>query len=265
MTPAGDDDVQTRLGELEPIQFGAGVDHALVCAPEVGHYGACDVGPCRHVPGSGRRAWPSRSGHRPPIGPRPFGRDDVYGRRLGMRLRDVRHRRGWSLIQVSRMSGGLFSASSVASYETAERTISVWRLEVLADIYRISAADLLPGRVTSVPCVDAWSAAIVLDVDAVRAGHAGECVRRWCEGILAERARSGDATLQVRHEDFLALAAILGVDVEDLPRHLGAIGVLVPPPSTDSAGGALRQPTGRTDVSGRVWAQPGWLRRGGRV
>lgn len=71
------------------------------------------------------------------------GMRDV-GRETGRRLRDARNARGWSLLDVERISGGYWTAVSVGSYERSDRTVSVPGLLELARFYDVPVASLLP-------------------------------------------------------------------------------------------------------------------------
>ena len=64
--------------------------------------------------------------------------------RLGRRIRDERRRLGLSLKYVEAMTSGEFKASALGAYERAQRTISVARLQRLAQVYRVGVDQLLP-------------------------------------------------------------------------------------------------------------------------
>jgi transcriptional regulator with XRE-family HTH domain len=64
-------------------------------------------------------------------------------RTLGDVLRAVRESRSLSLRQVTVRSRGGFKPSSVASYERAERRITVDRLFTLAELYRVSPEHII--------------------------------------------------------------------------------------------------------------------------
>jgi transcriptional regulator with XRE-family HTH domain len=71
-------------------------------------------------------------------------------RRLGSRLRDIRHQQGLSLAQVQARSGGRWKAVVVGAYERGDRSITIGRLEELARFYGVPVADLItpPGTAT---------------------------------------------------------------------------------------------------------------------
>lgn len=70
--------------------------------------------------------------------------EQEYLVRLGRRLRDARRRMGLSLKLVEAMTQGEFKASALGAYERAQRTISVARLQRLAQHYRTPLDRLLP-------------------------------------------------------------------------------------------------------------------------
>lgn len=63
---------------------------------------------------------------------------------VGERLRAVRKRRRMTLGQVEEASGGEFRTSVLGAYERGERGLAVKRLLRLAELYRVSPAELLP-------------------------------------------------------------------------------------------------------------------------
>ena len=74
--------------------------------------------------------------------------EQEYLTQLGVRLREVRRRLGLSLKLVEAMTGGEFKASALGAYERAQRTISVPRLQRLAEVYGTQVDQLLPKQDT---------------------------------------------------------------------------------------------------------------------
>ena len=62
---------------------------------------------------------------------------------LGARLREIRERCGWSQREVEVRSGGEIKQSILSAYERGVRALSVPRLLRLAEIYGVSAVELL--------------------------------------------------------------------------------------------------------------------------
>jgi transcriptional regulator with XRE-family HTH domain len=67
-------------------------------------------------------------------------------RQIGERLRRARTRHGWSLSDVEKETNGEIAGITVGSYERGDRACTAARLVVLADVYGVPAASLLPGR-----------------------------------------------------------------------------------------------------------------------
>src|ERR1700685_3750648 len=68
----------------------------------------------------------------------------AYARSVGARLRVVRKQMRLSLQAVEAMSDQEFKASVLGAYERGERTISVPRLQRLAELYDVPIDQLLP-------------------------------------------------------------------------------------------------------------------------
>ena len=66
---------------------------------------------------------------------------------LGARLRALRENAGLSIYDVARQTDREIKPSTLSAYERGERAVSVARLIRLAEIYGVSASDLLvpPG------------------------------------------------------------------------------------------------------------------------
>src|SRR2546427_8734604 len=70
----------------------------------------------------------------------------TYARSVGERLRNVRLQKGLSLHDVEMSSHDEFKASVLGAYERGERSISVPRLQRLAQFYGVPVDRLLPQR-----------------------------------------------------------------------------------------------------------------------
>ncbi len=124
---------------------------------------------------------------------------DEFNVSLGRRLRAARRRRGWSLGEVERQTGGEFKASVVGAYERGERAISVQRFVKLAEVYEVAPAELLPlapsGR------------ELVIDLDAVATDAGGEMVERYLAAIQLLRRSPGSR--EVRQSDRAIISSLL--------------------------------------------------------
>ena len=131
-----------------------------------------------------------------------------YARRVGQRLRFVRKQKRLSLQAVEASSQQEFKASVLGAYERGERSISVPRLQRLAEFYNVPVDQLLPR-----------------DVDgALTSMGAGKAPSPGAEPVNGEaRARSessGRVTI-----DLTRLEAIQGPEKDLLRRYLGMIQV----------------------------------------
>lgn len=70
----------------------------------------------------------------------------AFNRELGAWLRLHRELRGLSLPAVERMSRGRFLATTLRSYEAADRAIGPETLAALAGFYGVPVAELLPDQ-----------------------------------------------------------------------------------------------------------------------
>ncbi len=79
------------------------------------------------------------------------GEDPEYAVAVGARLRAVRRQKRLSLQAVEKASRLEFKASVLGAYERGERTISVPRLQRLAQLYRVPVEQLLPPELGEAP------------------------------------------------------------------------------------------------------------------
>lgn len=63
---------------------------------------------------------------------------------IGGKLRAARERRGWSLSDVQRESGGRWKGVVVGSYERGDRNVTAAKLLELASFYDLPVSELLP-------------------------------------------------------------------------------------------------------------------------
>lgn len=122
---------------------------------------------------------------------------DEFNLALGQRLRAARRRRGWSLGEVETNTQGEFKASVLGAYERGERAISVQRFVRLADMYAVSAGELLPA---------AASDGFVIDLDAL-SDEPVEIVDMYLAAIQLLRREAGDA--EVRQSDRAIIGSLM--------------------------------------------------------
>lgn len=129
---------------------------------------------------------------------------DRFSVSLGLRLRNARRQRGWSLGELESYTGGEFKASVVGAYERGERALSVQRLVRLAEIYAVPASDLLP--------VDSTERGIMIDLDLAAVSRGSNLVDRYLAAIHFLR-RDGSPD-EVRDSDKAVIASLLESTVD---------------------------------------------------
>ena len=128
----------------------------------------------------------------------------AYARRVGERLRFVRKQKRLSLQAVEAASDHEFKASVLGAYERGERSISVPRLQRLAEFYNVPVDQLLPR--------DASGAFAARNADAAAQEGAVRSERDWDE--------SGRVTI-----DLTRLESVSAPERDLLRRYLGMIQV----------------------------------------
>lgn len=158
--------------------------------------------------------------------------DELYNRRVGDRLRSIRRQKKLSLHEVESSSNGEFKASVVGAYERGERTISLPRLQRLAELYSVPVSQLLPLD-ESAPGLDPdhiVSKPRKLAIDLVKlstmTGPASEMLTRFFTMIQVQRGDFNGKVLTIRAHDVRAIAAMLDVPLEEVTRRLEVLGLL---------------------------------------
>ena len=158
---------------------------------------------------------------------------EMYGRKVGERLRLIRRQKRMSLQDVEANSEQEFKASVLGAYERGERAISVPRLQRLARFYKVPVDQLLPadldgddpdGRRTN----DSGSA-MKLDLTRLEnlKGSEAETLSRYVRMIQVQRQDFNGRVLTIRRDDMRAIAAILGVGEESAGQRLADLGLKV--------------------------------------
>lgn len=133
---------------------------------------------------------------------------DKFSAALGSRLRAARRQKGWSLSDVESLTEGEFKASVVGAYERGERAISVQRLVRVADIYGMSAPELLPMSVSP-------EFSQVIDLDRISAGE-GDIAERFIAAVHLLRA--GSISPEIRVTDRVVLSSLLELESQKVSR-----------------------------------------------
>lgn len=163
--------------------------------------------------------------------------DAEYVRRVGERLRTIRHQKRMSLQEVEATSDKEFKASVLGAYERGERAISVPRLQRLARFYNVPVDQLLPANeasfgVTEADAVDInrpprRQGPVTLDLARLDrlTGPEAEMLSRYLTAIQVERQDFNGRMLTVRSDDMRAVACILGVRPDSAASRLDDLGL----------------------------------------
>jgi transcriptional regulator with XRE-family HTH domain len=171
------------------------------------------------------------------------GVDHEYAVAVGARLRAVRRQKRLSLQAVETASHMEFKASVLGAYERGERTISVPRLQRLAQLYRVPIDQLLPpdrslspahrtGQTSysndGAPGGEATPTKICVDLERLAAvqGPERELLRRYLATVQVQRQDFNGEVLTIRAGDLRVMASMLGQSLEGLLRKFSELGIL---------------------------------------
>lgn len=166
---------------------------------------------------------------------------EMYGRKVGERLRSIRRQKRLSLQDVEASSEQEFKASVLGAYERGERAISVPRLQRLARFYRVPVDQLLPFNDDSEEPEDGarrlaeGDGTTKLDLGRLETltGTEAETLSRYVRMIQVQRQDFNGRVLTIRRDDLRAIAAILGVGEESADRRLGELGLKLGAPAAN--------------------------------
>lgn len=157
------------------------------------------------------------------------GHGTPYGEQLGERLRNVRQQQGLSLQDVEARSGGRLKASVVGAYERGERALSVSRLRILAEFYRVPITQLIPEPGVARPVSDRGRG---LRIDLTQLETAAPdlvLIERYLRSIQARRGDYNGRVLTMRGGDLQTLAAVLDTAPDQLHERLVDAGIATSP------------------------------------
>jgi transcriptional regulator with XRE-family HTH domain len=161
-----------------------------------------------------------------------------YAQAVGSRLRAVRRQKRMSLQAVEHASGLEFKASVLGAYERGERTISVPRLQRLAQIYSVPVDQLLPsdmtqplGRAAALAAADSRTqigtertGGAKITVDLVRLNESNgperDLLRSFLASVQVQRQDFNGQVITIRDGDLRIMASMLGRSVEALMTRL---------------------------------------------
>lgn len=157
----------------------------------------------------------------------------AYAQRVGERLRAIRLQKGLSLHDVEEASQKEFKASVLGAYERGERSISVPRLQRLAQFYGVPVDQLLPRLDATVirlePTAAPAEAGIRIDLQKLKDVRTPETeiLSRYVNMIQMARGDFNGKILTVRTEDVRTLSAVLDLTPEALTDKLDDLGLRI--------------------------------------
>lgn len=159
-----------------------------------------------------------------------------YAARVGERLRSIRLQKGLSLHDVEEASAKEFKASVLGAYERGERSISVPRLQRLAQFYGVPVDRLLPRPEADVITLEDGrqsAGGICIDLQKLQQVDAPESpvLGRYVNMIQMARGDFNGRILTVRQDDVRTLAAVFETSPEGLAVRLDEIGIRVQQPA----------------------------------
>lgn len=156
---------------------------------------------------------------------------------IGNRLRSIREQKQLSLSDVERLSGGDFGPSTVGAYERGERTITIPRLDRLADFYGVTIEQFLPrpsGQTAITTRTSPIKERLTIDIAKLERlnGTPFVTLLRFIELVRAQRRDDHPDMITLRGADAIVAAAMLSVPVESVAGRLRALDLLADPPQS---------------------------------
>ena len=174
----------------------------------------------------------------------------VYGKKVGDRLRAIRRQKGMSLQDAEEASAQEFKASVLGAYERGERSISVPRLQRLARFYNVPVDQLLPrdmgpdaawapmgdgsaegeepisdGRIRRLE-EDEKVTIDLTNLDAV-GGPERDLLRRYLSMIQVQRQDFNGRMLTIRSDDVRAIGCLFDLTLDGMRRRLDDLGLRI--------------------------------------
>ena len=164
-----------------------------------------------------------------------------YARRVGARLRFVRKQKRLSLQAVEASSDQEFKASVLGAYERGERSISVPRLQRLAEFYNVPVDQLLPRDVNGALSAMGSTATelggdavadersredltgrVTIDLTRLESVSAPEkdLLRRYLGMIQVQRQDFNGRVLTIRAEDVRAIGCLFDTTADGMRHRL---------------------------------------------
>jgi transcriptional regulator with XRE-family HTH domain len=167
-----------------------------------------------------------------------------YAQKVGERLRAVRKQKRLSLQAVEASSNQEFKASVLGAYERGERSISVPRLQRLADFYNVPVDQLLPRDSSAAAWAGSAAASraespvsndgraqddgrVTIDLTRLDEVTAPErdLLRRYLGMIQVQRQDFNGRMITIRSEDVRAIGCLFDMSAEGMRRRLDDLGL----------------------------------------
>ena len=152
----------------------------------------------------------------------------TYNELVGKRLRSIRKQRGLSLQDVQRLSEGEFKAAVLGAYERGERSLSLPRLQRLAEFFGVPMSQLLPQEEgADQPIATLPSGGLTIDLNAIEglSGPDSVVLERFLRGVQMQRQDFNGKVLTIRRNDLRTLALLLDHSEESFSQRLAELGV----------------------------------------
>jgi transcriptional regulator with XRE-family HTH domain len=143
-----------------------------------------------------------------------------FNKAVGQRLRAIRKQKGYSLHQIEDLSGTEFKASVVGAYERGERSLSVPRMQRLAEFYGVPVEELLPR--TEAHRGGLAGGSVTIDLLALEGGSGRnlELVEQFLKAIQLMRHDFNGKVLTIRAGDLRLLEQLIQGDEGSLKELL---------------------------------------------
>ena len=160
-----------------------------------------------------------------------------FTRLIGERLRNIRQQKNLSLNEVEQQSEDEFKASVLGAYERGERSISVIRLDRLAQFYGVTVDQLLPRDPRRVEDKQlATGAPTKLRIDVTKLLQLKDdkfkLLASFLRLIQVQRQDFNGKVITVREHDIRAIAVMLDVSVDRVGTVLSDLDLLFVPPTS---------------------------------
>ena len=160
-----------------------------------------------------------------------------FTRLIGERLRNIRQQKNLSLNEVEQQSEDEFKASVLGAYERGERSISVIRLDRLAQFYGVTVDQLLPRDPRRVEDKQlATGAPTKLRIDVTKLLQLKDdkfkLLASFLRLIQVQRQDFNGKVITIREHDIRAIAVMLDVSVDRVGTVLSELDLLFVPPAS---------------------------------